>query len=196
MSEKSKSNSIAFYIKSFVLLILLGLVLFFTWFYGFYQKPKPDETLQLIKKMKESSAPLFTGKKLNGEIFNLEKIQNKILIIHFWATWCDPCIKEFPTILKIVDHFKDKIVLIAVSEDTNQEDVENFLTAFDGHKENVEIIIDQDFKIASMYGTVKLPESYILYKDFKLYKKIVGIDDWFNQAMIDLFTELLKMEEI
>jgi thiol-disulfide isomerase/thioredoxin len=61
---------------------------------------------------------------------NLLKANGKLLLVNFWATWCDPCREEFPELIKISQDFKDKLDFITVSWDDLAEinrDVPKFL---------------------------------------------------------------------
>ncbi|MDR6781483.1 peroxiredoxin [Pedobacter africanus] len=52
-------------------------------------------------------APDFELKDLNGKTVSLKSLRGKIVILDFWATWCQPCVASFPGMQKAVDYFKD-----------------------------------------------------------------------------------------
>ena len=153
-----------------------------------------EQEISLIDRLEKVGAPSFSAKRIDGSLFSIESVRGKTIILNFWASWCDPCVREFPSMLKLVEHFKGEIVLVAVSNDNSKEDISNFLKAMGGPKPNVEIVWDEDFKIAGMFGTSKLPESYLFDKKLKLVRKVVGIDDWYTKDAIDYMTRLTKQK--
>ncbi len=154
------------------------------------------QEINLIDKMEAEGVPDFTSQYVGGQPFQLSKFKGKILIINFWASWCDPCVREFPSMVKLIEKFNGDVVLIAVSHDYEAKDIETFLKSMGGHKPNMEILWDKEFKIANQFGTKVLPESYLVGKDFKLIRKVVGIDDWATPEAIGYFEDLVAGREI
>ena len=113
------------------------------------------------------------------------------MIINFWASWCDPCVEEFPSFLKLLDHFKGRIKILAISADNNKEDIETFIKAFNGNSENLIVMWDKEQKVAKSFGTRILPESYIIGLNNKFVRKVTGIDNWYTPQAIEFFENLL-----
>ena len=65
-----------------------------------------------------SKAPMFEFKDMDGNDYNLNKLKNKKVLLHFWSTTCAPCIKEIPTLSKLNDDRKD-LIIINISLDTD-----------------------------------------------------------------------------
>ncbi len=153
-----------------------------------------DQEITLIDRLEKDGATMFSAKRLDGSLFSLDSVKGKVVILNFWASWCDPCVREFPSMLKLVEHFKGEIVLVAVSNDNSKQDVDNFVKAMGGAKPHVEIVWDEDYKIAGMFGTSKLPESFLFNKELRLVRKIVGIDDWYTKDAIEYMDRLIKLK--
>ena len=65
-------------------------------------------------------APPFELKDVNGTLYNLSNFRGKIIYLHFWATWCSPCLDELPTLNKLITGVNNnKIVFINVCLDNN-----------------------------------------------------------------------------
>ena len=130
---------------------------------------------------------------------SLNSFKDKIVILSFWASWCDPCIEEFPTLIKLVDFFQGRVILLAVSADRTKEDLISFLKPYGGIKSkslaNVVILWDKERKVAEEYGTEALPESYVLGKDLKIIRKVAGSEDWFSPAAIQMFHQILNEQQ-
>jgi thiol-disulfide isomerase/thioredoxin len=65
---------------------------------------------------------------MDGHEVDLAKLRGKVVMVVFWATWCGPCVAEFPTVKKTYEKFHDKgLEVIGVSLDDDKEDLLNFL---------------------------------------------------------------------
>ena len=97
-----------------------------------------------------------------------------VTLVHFWATWCPPCITEIPALERLWTDFGDRpgfeVVMIAV-DDTNQQ-VEPFV----GDRAAM-MLYDPEWGVAHRYGTKKLPETYLVVGG-RVVEKWIGAQDW------------------
>jgi thiol-disulfide isomerase/thioredoxin len=102
-----------------------------------------------------------------------------VSLVHFWATWCPPCIKEVPDIQKLARDYSDRqdfaIVMVAV-QDTSEK-VRGML----GPGADM-VLYDPNWEVANRYGTDKLPETYLVVRG-QVVEKFVGQTDWSNPAL-------------
>lgn len=165
------------------------------WFWSYRDqlpvREKPAH-YDLIDKMERERVPGIQLPRVDGSQFDLESIKGKIVIVNFWASWCNPCVEEFPSLIKLVEHFNGEVILLAVSTDESRADMEAFLKAFDLPKPHMEILWDPDRKVANSYGVVKIPESFLVGKDLKLIRKVIGIDDWATPDALEFFQSLVS----
>jgi thiol-disulfide isomerase/thioredoxin len=142
--------------------------------------PPAISQIDLIQRMETEGVPNFSGKTLNGSQLQVADFKGKVVIINFWASWCAPCMEEFPSLVKLLQTFGSDLVLLAVSQDSEESDIVSFLKSFPDlqGKPNIFIVTDYDNKIAAQFKTDRLPESYIVGKDGMLKKKIIGTIDW------------------
>lgn len=124
-------------------------------------------------------APDFIYTDINGTTGNLYQHTNKTILVHFWATWCAPCLVEFPEIIKLAEQFPDQLIVLGISADRKSEDVEQFLLRNKlGLPQNFINIVEPDQNImTNIYGVDKLPESFLLAKDFHIVNHVVGASD-------------------
>ena len=122
-------------------------------------------------------APAFTAKLLNGENF-IAAGSNQVLLIHFWATWCEPCRKEMPDIEAFYGkHRGDGFRVIAVSMDDSADDakVSDVMKAFSF---DAALSRNADFK---GYGRIwRLPLSFVVDR-----AGILRRDGWYGEAGLD-----------
>ena len=132
----------------------------------------------------------FTIETFEGEKIQLSSLKGKIVILSFWATWCEPCVEEFPSFIKLLDSFPEKIVLVAISHDYEKKDVKEFVSAFKGYRQNLILTMDPKKQLSKAFGVDRLPEGFVFSADGKLLKKIIGIQDWASPNAIEFFKSL------
>jgi thiol-disulfide isomerase/thioredoxin len=94
-------------------------------------------------------------KNLEGQVLQLSDYKGKIVILSFWATWCEPCVEEFPSFLKLLDEFPEKVILIAISHDESEQDVREFVGAFKGFRNNMILTMDENKALSRAFGVDK-----------------------------------------
>lgn len=88
----------------------------------------------------------------------IETNKGKVLIINFWATWCSPCVKEFPGLMNVRREFSpDDLTIVGISMDYGARPVENFVKV---NKVNFPILLD-DESIGSMLDIKSIPRTMI-----------------------------------
>ena len=98
---------------------------------GLLQKTAPLSARTVAPKGRATEqAPQFTFLDIAGKEYALSDYAGKIVILNFWASWCAPCITEFPHLLSFAAANPD-IILIALSSDKDKAVVENFLKRLD-----------------------------------------------------------------
>lgn len=97
-----------------------------------------------------------------------------VTLVHFWATWCPPCITEIPALERLWTDFGDRpdfeVVMVAV-DDTNEK-VEPFV----GSRAPM-MLYDPQWEVAHRYGTRKLPETYLVVGG-RVVEKWIGAQNW------------------
>ncbi|MCS6837984.1 MAG: TlpA family protein disulfide reductase [Bdellovibrionaceae bacterium] len=167
-------------------------------YYGVYRYFKKSPEPQSVKKFdalnewEQKGAPdiqLPTGqsiKELNGRAF----------IIHFWASWCGPCVEELPSLVKLARQFPKDLIITAISLDSSHQEMELFLKEQKLQSlSNFIFVHDQEQIIRKNYLINKIPESFILDRNFRLKKRIIGNIDWATQESFDFFQTLFSSPE-
>ena len=86
------------------------------------------EEVQVLNQIEKKGVPEFELKDLDGNKVSLSDYKDKVVLINFWASWCEPCVDEFPTLIKLIKHFKGEMVLLAISADYTESDMNNFIS--------------------------------------------------------------------
>lgn len=120
-------------------------------------------------------APDFKFKTLEGQTRSLSDFRGKVVVLNFWASWCTPCLIEFPQLLELAQARRGKMVLLAISLDEDHEMLERFLRKQNVKGETIFIGRDQNKKISrDLFQTVKLPETFLITPGGEIVEKIIG----------------------
>jgi len=69
-----------------------------------------------------AQVPTLAVKTLAGDDFDLSRLRGQVVVVHFWATWCPPCIKEMPALETFFDKYRGRgVTVIAMSEDRTRD---------------------------------------------------------------------------
>jgi cytochrome c biogenesis protein CcmG, thiol:disulfide interchange protein DsbE len=135
------------------------------------------------------SAPSFTVTTEDGKTISPSNFGGKLLVVHFWATWCPPCVTETPSLNEFQKEYaKAGVVVLGISVDTNAKAYREFLQRM---KISYATARDPDAKIASDYGTYQYPETYIVNRDGKVVEKVISNTDWMDPERQNLIRAML-----
>ncbi len=148
----------------------------------FHRDMKLAETKGIVTGAR---APDFTYEDIGGTVGALSKHRGKVVILNFWASWCPPCVAEFPQLLTLAATYPDDVVLLALSSDHDPAMMDRFLARLkreQGAKAtapNVVIARDVDNSIIlPVYGTARLPETIVIDADGIMREKVSGAIEW------------------
>jgi thiol-disulfide isomerase/thioredoxin len=128
--------------------------------------------------------PDITVTALNGRDYRLYDFDGKFLIVNLWASWCTPCVAEFPHLMDVAERNRDKVTIIALSSDFGVAEIERFLSRLNRKvPDNMVVVHDDEGKIThNIFKTYQLPETFIYGPKGDLRKKLIGAD-WTVQDM-------------
>ena len=146
------------------------------------------------------SAPLAPDaefKTLDGNTVKISDFRGRILLLNFWATWCPPCLKEFPTLLEIVAQSEAEVVLLAVSHDSGAADIPPYLARFRPRHgaalDSPETVIALDASretSQNLFNVVILPETFVIGREGHIQRKVVGSEVWEDPQLLNWLEEL------
>ncbi len=140
-----------------------------------------------------TEAPEFSLPDLEGRIHKLSDYRGKVVFLNFWATWCEPCKEEMPSMEALHRALENRpFVIIAVSVDKNKEDIEEFLEEY---KISFLILHDRKGRIKELYKTTGVPETFIIDQNCIIAEKVWGPRDWAREENLKTLFGLLGIED-
>lgn len=151
------------------------------------------QTKQKTKKLETATnqmAPVVRFKMPNGEWSSSEEHKGKVLLINFWAFWCQPCLEEMPSLRLIEEKFRSKgLEIFAIHADEPNYDALKRLPVKTYPKN---LIYDFSKDSLEEYGVSQLPYSVLIDREGKLVKTFLGSYPWDDPRMLSLIEKLLK----
>jgi cytochrome c biogenesis protein CcmG, thiol:disulfide interchange protein DsbE len=108
-------------------------------------------------------APRFHAKTTAGETFDNASIKGKVVLLEFWATWCQYCAAEQPTVDALQKEFAAKgLVVLAVDVGESKKAVKKYLEA---SPRQVRVVLTDDTNLAAMYQATRYPIYVVIDRD-------------------------------
>src|SRR5215472_7470776 len=129
------------------------------------------------------TAPDITFKDLDGKDVTLASLKGKVVVLNFWATWCEPCQVEIPWMIELQQKNADKgfTILGAAMDDEGKSVVEPYAqkTEFDVDgqkmKMNYPIVLGNDDLASKFGGLIGFPTTVVITRDGKIAKRFIGL---------------------
>lgn len=177
-------------LKMIILVVILILSAGYA-YHDYYQLVPVVEpvTQDNLPRETKTIVPDFSFVSLDGDEHNLHDFKGKVILLNFWASWCVPCVVEFPALLELATLREDKVVLIALSVDTAVQNIERFFKKhqFNIDPENVIVAHDMNKSISQdLFQTTLYPETFIIAPDLTIQKKITGMIDWTSDSTLSM----------
>ena len=154
-------------IKFFITVIII-----FSTFSSYSKDLNLPKNLIIYEKFKEYEDAYF--KNMSDKDINLIKYEGKLLLVNFWATWCEPCKEEMPSLDKLaVDKNFKNLEILPIN--IGQEKIEKIEEFYSKTKiKNLGIFYDTDVRLAKKFLLRGLPTTLIINKDGKEFARVVG----------------------
>jgi peroxiredoxin len=140
-----------------------------------------------------SDAPPMQGSTLDGakRTKTLADYKGKVVLLNVWATWCEPCRVEMPSIEKLHRDFGAQglaVVAVSVDDAGTEDHIRDFAKELGI---TFEILHDPTRITSTNYQITGYPETFIIARDGTIRKKVIGAADWSSAANRALIRELL-----
>ena len=141
------------------------------------------KNLVIYKDKKKISKISFKNEK--DKNVSLSEYENKLLILNFWATWCEPCKEEMPSLQNLQNNSKFKNLKI-LPINIGQEDKNSIRKFFsDVNIDAFEIFYDSDVKLAKKFSLRGIPTAILINKDGYEFAKVIGSIDFEDPKFVN-----------
>ncbi len=114
----------------------------------------------------------FTLTDLQGTSWTPQALRGKVVLVNFWATWCDPCRREMPDLETLYRRFKNQgLVVLAISDD----EVAKVKQLIAEKKFTYPVLLDPGSKVNQLFRIEGIPKSFVYDRDGKLVSEAIDM---------------------
>lgn len=146
-----------------------------------------DKQKHSVYESKFQTLKLTTTKSTSIE---LGKIKEPIVVLNFWASWCLPCLKEFPSLVKFQEKYQGKVLVLGINGDEEDPQL-NIGKTEKKYRLNFESVSDADSKITDLFMINTYPVSLIFHQGKVLYVTKTT-HDFMDKDFLDIIDNALK----
>ena len=117
-------------------------------------------------------APDFELADAAGKKWSLSSLRGKPVLLHFWASWCAPCVTEMPSVESLSRRLGDRVTVLTVSVDESWDDVKRFFP----RGTNLTVLLDSGEQVIGRFGTEKFPETFLIDSEGRLQHLFHQVD--------------------
>jgi thiol-disulfide isomerase/thioredoxin len=142
-----------------------------------------------IKPWKGKATLPLARNDMEGKAVDLKQLQGRVLVVNFWATWCEPCRDEMPSLQRLREKLDGKSFdVLAVNYGESREKISQFLG-----KENVvlPVLLDPEMETAKAWGVGGLPMTFLIDAEGRVRYSVFGERDWSGGDSLALVEKLL-----
>ncbi|MGI9076867.1 MAG: peroxiredoxin family protein [Gemmatimonadaceae bacterium] len=114
--------------------------------------------------------------------------KGSVVLLNVWATWCEPCRVEMPSIERLHSEFADRglrVVAVSIDQPGMEEQIRGFVREYGL---TFEILHNKSGDIQRQYQLTGVPETFVIGRDGIIQKKVIGAESWDsgpNRALIE-----------
>jgi len=137
--------------------------------------------LVITPALSESKRKALESFSLNdhlGNVIDLESYHRQVVMVNFWATWCSPCVEEFPTIQELKSTFADQpFEVLAINLGEDLASIDNFIANLQKPL-NFPVLLDPLMTVANKWQSIVLPTTVFVDKNGKHAFRYTGKRNW------------------
>lgn len=143
----------------------------------------------LVESMSARPAPDLAFERSDGGSSSLAALRGKLVLVHFWGTWCEPCREELPGLVSATSaHSERGLELLAVAIDDDWDAIRRFLSG----------VVSRSFvrpaqpAVHRVFGASTLPDTYLVDRGGNVVARYAGARDWNSAAARDHLDSMLR----
>jgi thiol-disulfide isomerase/thioredoxin len=146
---------------------------------------------EFVPSQQPAPAPAVSLTDVSGNTVELSDFKGRLVVVNLWATWCEPCLREMPSLERLQSKLGDRIAVLGVSEDRGgSKTVEPFIAKL-GLK-SVKIFIDPKSAVGRAVEVRGLPTSLLIDRDGKSLGRVEGAAEWDSPKLMAVLDRFLS----
>jgi len=142
-------------------------------------------------ELMKGEAPNFTLKSLRGENIKLSEHRGEVIMLNFWATWCDKCKENFPVLNDIYLKYRDQGFTLLSINTQDEEDLKKVQSWLKGRKVAHPVLLDTAHIVSDKYEVADMPSTYLLDRDGELRYVHNGFKEGYQDEVLKQVRELM-----
>jgi thiol-disulfide isomerase/thioredoxin len=140
------------------------------------ESPRP--AYQVLPWKAGAKVPALQGTDLYGKVWRLQDLRGRAVLINFWASWCEPCRAEMPSLQELARTHSDRLVVLAVNFKESEPTITRFVqrTGLD-----LPVLRDADGAMARAWGVSVYPSTVLIDAQGRANSVVRGEVDWASQ---------------
>jgi thiol-disulfide isomerase/thioredoxin len=123
-----------------------------------------------------------------GDPFTLASLRGKVVLVNFWATWCEPCVTEMPSLQRVRDQLAPRFEVLGVNYQEGPARIKAFI---DKSGITFPVVRDTDGAVAKAWGARIFPASYLVDRAGHVKHVLIGGADWTGPQLVSTIRALL-----
>ena len=134
--------------------------------------------------------PALDLSDLEGQVWNRQRLLGRVVVLNFWATWCEPCRAEMPSLAQLAQqHPPERLVVLAANYQESESKVRRYL---DSLPLSLPVLLDRDGLAARSWTRRIFPTTVIIGPDGRARYTLTGEFDWASPDAAKLLEPLLR----
>ena len=147
---------------------------------------------KLLEMKDRPEAPDFTLANPDGKKVSLKDFRGKVVFLNFWATWCESCRDEMPSMQKLYGDFKGKgLEIVGVNVKDKRPDALAFVKKL---QVTYPIVLDPEGEAGLLYGAFGMPATYLIDRKGVILARLLGPADWYSPGARNLIKTLVEQK--
>jgi len=142
-----------------------------------------------MKPWTGGAPPPLALRDLNGKEHRLADYRGRVVVLNFWATWCEPCLREMPSMQRLQDKLGGKrFAVLAVDFGEGAPRVKGFLKDL---PVRFTVLLDRDISVASAWKVKVLPTTLVVDAEQRIRYSVIGDLEWDSPSVETAIRKLL-----
>lgn len=136
--------------------------------------------------LEDRPAPPFSLPTLSGEVVSLGAYRGEVVYLNFWAEYCATCRTELPSLQAFAHQLADSVAVVTVAIDDDPAVPRDYLSRAFPDGASFDMLADPGGETARVYGTVAVPETYVITPNGTILARLVGPQDFLSTEHLEL----------